>query len=185
MTGMTNLADEHDGDEPAMIAGTKSLLSDLIMVDDWLPENYAVDGDTYRQYLLHCDPQQRFSVVSFVWGPGQSTPIHNHTVWGLIGMLRGAETGQRFEIANDGLLIPGEAEHLRPGVIDIVSPTCGDIHRVSNAHEDRTSVSIHVYGANIGAIERQVFDPNTGVPKGFISGYSNTLVPNLWDLSGV
>jgi hypothetical protein len=37
--------------------------------------------DTYRQYLLHCDPLERFSVVSFVWGPGHRTPIHDHTVW--------------------------------------------------------------------------------------------------------
>ena len=59
--------------------------------DAWLPEAYAEAGPRYRQYLLHCDPLERFCVVSFVWGPGQKTPIHNHTVWGLVGMLRGEE----------------------------------------------------------------------------------------------
>ena len=34
----------------------------------------------YQQHLLHCDPLERFSVVSFVWGPGQKTPVHDHTV---------------------------------------------------------------------------------------------------------
>ena len=73
---------------------------------------------------------------------------------------------------------------LEQGDVDVVSPTLGDIHKVSNAHEDRTSISIHVYGANIGAVDRHVYDPDTGAQKSFISGYSNAAVPNLWDLSG-
>ncbi len=180
---MTILANEYYGNEQAMVNGTKPLLLDLIAEDGWLPDSCAVDGDTYRQYLLHCDPSQRFSVVSFVWGPGQTTPVHDHTVWGLIGMLRGAETGQRFGFAEDGSLVPGETDLLAAGDIDIVSPTLGDIHKVSNAFDDKTSISIHVYGTNIGAVNRNVYDPFSGAPKSFISGYSNTEVPNLWDMS--
>lgn len=63
-----------------------------------------------------------------------------------------------------------------------MSPTIGDIHKVSNAFDDRTSISIHVYGANIGAVRRATYD-EAGRPKPFISGYSNTLLPNLWDAS--
>jgi predicted metal-dependent enzyme (double-stranded beta helix superfamily) len=184
VTGMTGLADSADGDEEAMIDGTRSLLAELIADDDWLPGEFAQEGDTYRQYLLHCDPKQRFSVVSFVWGPGQTTPIHDHTVWGLIGMLRGAETGQRFTLGENGNLTAGKEEKLEQGAIEVVSPTRGDVHKVSNALADRASISIHVYGANIGAVSRHVFDPLTGAPKEFISGYSNETVPNLWDLSG-
>lgn len=184
VTGMTGLADISHGDEAAMIDGTRTLLSKLVFRDDWLPEAYARDGETYRQYLLHCDPKQRFSVVSFVWGPGQTTPVHDHMVWGLIGMLRGAEIGQRFATDGDGPMIAGDEEKLGPGDIEVVSPTLGDVHKVSNAYADKTSISIHVYGANIGAVSRHVFDPATGAPKEFISGYSNETVPNLWDLSG-
>ena len=54
------------------------------------------DAGRYRQYLLHCDPLERFSVVSFVWGPGQQTPVHDHTVWGMVGVLRGAEICEEF-----------------------------------------------------------------------------------------
>lgn len=183
VTGMTELATRSDGDEDAMIGGTEPLLADLISRDDWLPEAYTVEGETYRQYLLHCDPLQRFSVVSFVWGPGQTTPVHDHTVWGLIGVLRGAEIGQRFEPSAAGPMKAGEEEVLEAGGIDIVSPTRGDIHVVTNALDDRASISIHVYGANIGAVSRHVFDRDTGAPKEFISGYSNDAVPNLWDLS--
>ncbi len=184
VTAMTELADRADGDESAMIDGTRGLLKKLVSTDDWLPEEFTRDGDTYRQYLLHCDPKQRFSVVSFVWGPGQTTPVHDHMVWGLIGMLRGAEIGQRYSADGDGPMIAGPAETLQPGDIEVVSPTLGDVHKVSNALADRASISIHVYGANIGAVSRHVFDPATGAPKEFISGYSNATVPNLWDLSG-
>ena len=48
---------------------------------------------------------------------------------------------------------------------------------------DRASVSIHVYGANIGAVRRHVYDPGTGQVSAFVSGYSNAVIPNVWDRS--
>lgn len=63
-----------------------------------------------------------------------------------------------------------------------MSPIRGDIHRVSNGRADAPSVSIHVYGANIGAVERATFAAD-GAPKSFISGYANRVIPNLWDRS--
>jgi len=153
--------------------------------DDWLPEFCTVPHPQfYQQYLLYADPLERFSVVSFVWGPGQVTPIHDHMVWGLIGMLRGSERGQRYERDADGSLKPvGREEALMPGDIDEVSPTIGDIHIVKNAFVDKTSISIHVYGGNIGGVKRHVYDPSSGAIKNFVSGYSSTQVPNLWDRS--
>ena len=46
----------------------------------------------------------------------------------------------------------------------------------------RDSISIHVYGANIGAVQRSVYLED-GTRKPFISGYSNSTLPNIWDLS--
>ena len=48
--------------------------------------------------LLHCDPMERFSVVSFVWAPGQKTPVHDHTVWGMVGVMRGVEFCEEFSL---------------------------------------------------------------------------------------
>ncbi len=73
----------------------------------------------------------------------------------------------------------GPPARLEPGRVEAVSPRIGDIHRVANALNDRPSVSIHVYGANIGAVERSTFDID-GTPKRFVSGYSNSWTPNLW-----
>lgn len=161
---------------PQLAERAADLMRGLVAQDDWLPDEMAVpDTKFYQQHLLYADPQDRFSLVSFVWGPGQATPIHNHTVWGVIGMLRGGEYSQRYEIGGSAPVPVGPDELLSPGSVEIVSPTHGDIHRVRNAHDDRTSISIHLYGGNIGRISRSVFDPSTGAPKDFVSGYSRQL----------
>ena len=171
-------------DEPRILSEGGALLHTLVARDDWLPDAFAQpDPARYQQFLLHADSTERFSVVSFVWGPGQATPVHDHTVWGLIGMLRGAEYSQPYAVCSDGLARPqGEAVRLDAGGVEAVSPTVGDLHRVRNAHADRVSISIHVYGANIGAVQRHTY-PTEGGRKPFVSGYSNTLLPNLWDRS--
>ncbi|MGN8248378.1 cysteine dioxygenase [Pseudomonas sp. SMV7] len=171
-------------DEATLLDHGQQLLAELLAEDDWLPGELAQpDPQRYQQYLLHCDSRQRFSVVSFVWGPGQQTPIHDHRVWGLIGMLRGAELAQGFARDAQGALRPeGAAVRLAPGQVEAVSPRIGDIHQVSNAFSDQVSISIHVYGGNIGAVKRAVYAVD-GSEKPFISGYSNTHLPNIWDLS--
>ena len=54
---------------------------------------------------------------------------------------------------------------------------------MTNALPDTGSISIHVYGGNIGAVRRYTFDPANGNPSLFVSGYTNRIVPNLWDRS--
>ena len=170
-------------DEDLILAEGGRLLAGLIARDDWLPDAYAQpDPARYQQYLLHCDSRERFSVVSFVWGPGQATPVHDHTVWGLVGVLRGAELSQRFERRAGAFAAIGPVHRLERGEVEAVSPTVGDVHQVTNAFDDRVSISIHVYGANIGAVERATYDA-AGQPKRFVSGYANATLPNLWDRS--
>lgn len=172
---LTALVDSAAGDEPRILDGGKGLVAELVKEDDWLPEAYAQPHpEYYQQYLLYADPEDRFSVVSFVWGPGQKTPIHNHTVWAIIGVLRGAERSEMFTRADDGhSMIPGHTQVLQTRSIETLSPSTGDIHRVSNVYEDQVSISVHVYGGNIGKISRHVFNQETGAPKTFVSGYSN------------
>lgn len=180
VVAMTALADAGAGEARFLTEG-KALLASLIGRDDWLPEAFAAPGPTYRQYLLHCDAAERFSVVSFVWGPGQRTPIHDHLTWGIIGMLRGAEIS--ISMTPDpagGPVRAGPADRLAEGEVVAVSPMLGDVHVVENALADRPSISIHVYGGNIGRISRHVFDAETSAAKPFISGYLNEMVPNLW-----
>jgi predicted metal-dependent enzyme (double-stranded beta helix superfamily) len=172
-------------DEDLLLDRGSVLLARLIGTDDWLPEEAArAHPKYYQQYLLHCDALERFSVVSFVWGPGQRTPVHDHCTWGMVGVLRGAEHSRRYARAGAGEpLIVGDSQRLEQGHIDLLSPREGDIHEVSNALPDRPSISIHVYGANIGSVRRHVYEPETGVEKPFVSGYSSAQIPNFWDRS--
>lgn len=192
-------------DEAALIDAVRPGLAHLIADDDWLPAACAQPHPVYyRQYLLHCDPLERFSVVSFVWGPGQRTPVHDHTVWGLVGILRGAELCQPYVPDLQGWMQPHGPPHtLQRGDIEAVSPRLGDVHSVANALPDRLSISVHVYGGNIGAVRRHVYlEPgahnhaqgsgargdaqvSTASPRvrPFISGYSSATMPNLWDRS--
>lgn len=156
------------------------LLAGLLGDDAWLPEAFAAPrSDRYAQYLLHCDPLERFSMVSFVWGPGQRTPIHDHTVWGLVGVLRGAERSDAFELREGVPVELGENKVMTAGEVDAVSPTLGDWHRVSNVSDD-VSVSIHVYGGNVGRLRRHRYDEDDGRLVEFVSGYDNAVTPNLW-----
>ena len=182
VAAMTRLVQAGPPDEARLLEGAQPLMKALVAHDDWLPEPMAAaHPQYYQQHLLYGDPLDRFSLVSFVWGPGQKTPVHDHTVWGVIGMLRGTECAQRYTRDAQGRIVASGAEAtLRPGDIDTVSPTLGDIHVVRNGLDDQVSISIHLYGGNIGRVSRHVFDPETGAIRDFVSGYSNALAPNLW-----
>ena len=147
---------EHHQTAPLLDAVAQRLAA-LVRYDDWLPEEYTLPHPHhYQQYLLHADSGERFSIV---------------------------KENQRYQLDADG--IPralGAATLLEAGQVEKVSADDGDIHRVSNALADRVSISIHVYGGNIGAVKRAVYTPE-GQQKPFISGYSNRHLPNIWDSS--
>ena len=74
----TRLIERAGNDEPIMLDEGGKLLKALVSHDDWLPEECAKPHTQYyQQYLLYCDPLERYSVVSFVWGPGQKTPVQH------------------------------------------------------------------------------------------------------------
>lgn len=163
--------------EPALLDESEDALKLLIAHDDWLPSEFArPDAEKYQSYALYIDPHARYSVSSFVWGPGQGTPVHNHTVWGLVGVLRGAERCEEFP-APDSVasvaMVSGHEHALLRGEVDRVSPTIGDWHRVSNALSDAPSVSIHVYGTDIGRVRRSYWNASERCAMPMVSGYSN------------
>lgn len=172
---------ESGADEPRLLQHGRELVGRLVARDDWLPDAFAQPHPQYyQQYLLYADPRERFSVVSFVWGPGQKTPLHDHTVWGIVGVLRGQERERTYVARAEGGYAESGAGVLGPGGVTAVSPAIGDVHVVENALDDAVSISIHVYGGNIGRVSRHVFDADSGAAKTFVSGYASEVVPNLW-----
>lgn len=119
------------------------------------PVQRAASESSYRQHVLHVEEDGSFSVVSLVWLPGQSTPVHDHVAWCVTGVHRGRELEQRFRHVpaqgdEGAYLVKADRTTNETGSVAALSPP-GDIHRVENPGPE-TAVSLHVYGADIGAL---------------------------------
>ncbi len=154
-----------------IVLGVEGHLRNLLSEQDWLEPAYrsAIEEKPYAQYLLHRPEDHAFSIVSFVWNPGQGSPIHDHCTWGVIGQYEGEEDEIRFR------RLPGRLERVsmvraRPGDVSHVYPPDRDVHQIQNRSSTAT-ISIHVYGGDIGSQPRHVYDPLTGESRPFVSGY--------------
>lgn len=177
----SRLVGEFADDERRIFEDGKQLLADIVVHNDWLPAEFArPDPDWYQQYLLYLDPWERFSVVSVVWDGGQSSPIYDLSIWGIIGVIEGGLRFRGFRRDPDGhRLTAADSRQLAPGDVYSLSPGIGDIHQLSNSLSDRRSVSIHIYGANIATVKRYIYDTQTGHRRKFLSAYSNPVVSHV------
>jgi predicted metal-dependent enzyme (double-stranded beta helix superfamily) len=113
-------------------------------------EQRQPDPERYRQHVLYVEETGAFSIVALVWLPGQSTAVHDHVSWCVIGVHQGREHEVSYRLIRDGhdeyLLPIGEHTH-RAGSVAALEPP-GDIHTVFNPGPG-TAISIHVYGADV------------------------------------
>jgi predicted metal-dependent enzyme (double-stranded beta helix superfamily) len=109
----------------------------------------------YCGHTLHVEPDGSFSVVALVWRPGQSTRIHDHVTWCVLGVIQGIEHEELFDAE---LNLIGRNDN-RVGDVSGFAPP-GDIHRVRNTSET-TAISVHIYGTDItriGSSARRYYD---------------------------
>lgn len=126
------------------------------------PEAYKKPNpEKYTLYPVYIAPDNSFSIASAVWDVGQSTPIHDHGTWGVIGLIQGSEKEIHFELPISGKPKPIQERHLNEGEVMVCCTTDKDVHRVFCTSEVPT-VGIHVYGGNIGEIQRHMIDEETG-----------------------
>ena len=131
------------------------------------------DTERYVMYPLHVDPAGRFSIASAVWNVGQGTPVHGHETWGVVGIHAGIEHEIAYEKPTEpGHLIPRVHDFAwEPGQVTVCCTTDDDVHQVC-CGSDEPCVGIHVYGADIGTLERRSYDPTTGTVSWFISRWT-------------
>lgn len=134
-------------------------------------------GLPYGSYLLHLSPEGDFCVVQDVFAPGQLTGIHHHRTWGAVGTLEGCERNSRYAVAPDMKDAPRflDSHLLSAGNVTTVGAGELDFHEVECASEI-PSISLHVYGADIGRLERIMWDSDREAYRSFTSGYSNQAV---------
>ncbi|MDG6905468.1 MAG: cysteine dioxygenase family protein [Nitrososphaerota archaeon] len=141
-------------------------------------EAFIPRSDKYAMNLVYKPEDRIFSVVAGVWQPGQTTPIHDHLTWALVGIYEGKENEsiyRRYDERRDEKIAKLEKVSSKTNTKGHVT-VLGEagIHRVSNDF-DTPAFSIHIYGKDIGGVERHSYDPLTGSISTFKSGYCNVL----------
>lgn len=168
-------------DARSIVKAVRPHFEKLVADTSWLNEHYlrpTREGDD-TTHMLAKAPDDSWTVVSVVFPPGFSTPIHDHVIWGFVGVASGEEHESRYR-RHDDRSIPGfakleyagDARNL-PGDVAHIIPPEDEIHMIHNPLPTE-SVSIHVYGGDLDATWRHKFDPATDSVQDYISTFTVT-----------
>lgn len=144
------------------------------------PEVTCADPDHYVIYPLHVAEDRSFSIAAAVWDVGQSTPVHRHETWGVVGIYSGVEHEVRYVkpvVENIPLVSNGE-HSWEPGRVTICCTTDDDVHQVS-CESSQPCIGIHVYGSDIGTLRRRWYDPDSGKVEWFVSSWAQPRVSTV------
>lgn len=141
-------------DPEAITARVQKRLSALILDGSVsLPEELLQPAPGhYARRLVHRSPELGYSVVAMVWGPGQSTPLHDHAgTWCVEGVFDGRieviqynllqDDGERYKFEWAGSIVTGF------GTAGSLIPPY-EYHTIANA-QPTASVTLHVYGGEL------------------------------------
>jgi predicted metal-dependent enzyme (double-stranded beta helix superfamily) len=154
-----------------------ALLSGLLASGYRLPPEVTRPSNEHHvTYPLYIAPDDSWSLASVVWNVGQRTPVHGHETWGVVGIYAGAERELRYvkpAESEPGRALTQAGEQVwERGQVTVCCTTDDDIHAVA-AVGDEPTIGIHVYGGNIGTINRRLYDPATGAVQWFVSGWDS------------
>lgn len=107
--------------------------------------------DHYARRELYRSPTHGYSVIAMTWGPGQATPLHDHSgLWCVEGVWSGNLQITQYELqeqAGDHFLFQAQRGLLagRGSAGCLIPPH--EYHTICNASPDQIAVSVHVYQA--------------------------------------
>lgn len=154
-----------EDDDPRRIVDRVAPLARAMAADvDWIePAFYEAGEDQgFGITILHAEPGGGLFVETVSWLSGRGVAPHDHQTWGVVVGLDGSEANVTWRRLDDGTK-PGYADVEKDAEVviergDVVALLPDDIHSVHNGG-DRTSLSLHIYGRNLAAVERSEFDP--------------------------
>lgn len=118
------------------------------------------DGQAWgKTEVLYC--AANLMVVDLTLPPFATSAVHEHNLWAVVGVSEGCEIDELLE-EHDGGLSPTARHQLRADDVLVLQPDC--IHFIANPLPTPTR-GIHVYGGNLGNVNRRMWDPATGVPR--------------------
>jgi len=119
--------------------------------------------DHYARRELYRSAAHGYSIVAMSWGPGQGTPLHDHSgLWCVEGVWLGQleitqyrlleQDGERFRFSPEPTIVGdcGSAGSLIPP---------HEYHTIRNASEDQLAISVHVYQGEM--VRSSIFEPTT------------------------
>jgi 3-mercaptopropionate dioxygenase len=141
------------GDQHAVTAALRKTLCGMIRDRELqLPDCvFEPIEDHYARRELYRSQRHGYSVVAMTWGPGQGTPVHDHSgLWCVEGVWDGQleitqyelleRDGERFRFRAAGGMQAG------PGSAGSLIPP-HEYHTIRNASPDTVAVSVHIYKA--------------------------------------
>ncbi|MFC7301140.1 cysteine dioxygenase family protein [Cognatiluteimonas weifangensis] len=121
-------------------------------------------ADHYARRELYRSPAHGYSVVAMTWGPGQGTPIHDHSgLWCVEGVWAGELEITQYELLErDGERFRFRAAggiHAGPGSAGSLIPP-HEYHAIGNPSADAIAISLHIYQAEMACCS--MFLPQQG-----------------------
>jgi 3-mercaptopropionate dioxygenase len=159
---------KEESDPAATVARVEACLRELLKRPDFLTEEQmqvGADGKSAASSLYKA-PNGSLTVRAVVFPEGKPTPVHDHLTWGMVGVYQGVERETRYRRVDDGSregyaeIVEIAATDYPAGEVTTFIPP-NDIHRVE-AVSPVKSVSIHIYGTDMEALDRHRFDLATG-----------------------
>ena len=149
-------------DDRRTVEALTPLLERLVALPDCLaPLGHGTSPE--QSFDLYADDDLTIRIV--IWRSGETTAIHNHNSWALIGVVEGNERNTNYRRLDDGSQ-PWHAELEEIGPVEITPGASAsilpphDIHAVSIP--GGKTVAIHVYGNRLARQWRYQFDLETG-----------------------
>jgi 3-mercaptopropionate dioxygenase len=153
------------GDVDHITESIRSGLCELISAREVsLPADFRhCCSDHYARRLVHRDEARGYSIVAMTWGPGQSTPLHDHAgMWCVEGVWDGSIAVTQFELTarEQGRLRFEKRNSYQAGFGSagcLIPPH--EYHVIANAGH-APAISIHIYGGDMHRCN--VFEPLGG-----------------------
>lgn len=139
------------GDVNAITDDLRCTLSELIQDDDVrLPDCvFEPTEGHYARRELYVSDEHGYSVIAMTWGPGQGTPIHDHSgMWCVEGVWSGELEICQYELVEQ----ENERFHFRStGAMQACTGSAGSLippheyHTIRNPSQGKVAVSLHIY----------------------------------------
>lgn len=151
------------GDTEATVDAIKAELCRMIRGGEIELPNAVLEPlpGRYARRMIHRDGERGYSIVAMTWGPGQATPIHDHSgMWCVEGVWGGSIDVQQYELMErDGARYRFEKRNSYEAGVGsagcLIPPY--EYHRIANPSDRTVAVSLHIYGGDMTACH--VFEP--------------------------